>query len=89
MGRDLDRVRVASHQGRYVFGPEFRLHMCVVQFADEGVGPRLAGVHTDVHVVLPMALPPLFVTAACEGKFNIAVYSKGKDLLAIMARASF
>lgn len=38
------------------------LDMCVIEFADEGVSPSLAGVDADVHVVLPMPLPPLCIS---------------------------
>lgn len=36
--------------------------MCIVELADEGVGPSLAGVYTDMHVVLAMPLPPLCIS---------------------------
>ncbi len=48
-----------SHQGGDVAGAQLGLHVGVVEFGDEGVRPRLAGVDGDVHVVLPVALPPL------------------------------
>jgi len=38
---------------------ELGLDVRVVELADEGIRPRLAGVDGDVHVVLPVPLPPL------------------------------
>ena len=48
-----------AHRGRDVADAELRLDVRVVELADEGVRPRLAGVDGDVHVVLPVPLPPL------------------------------
>ena len=45
--------------GRDMLCAELCFHMRVIELADEGVCPRLAGVDRDVHVVLPMPLPPL------------------------------
>ena len=46
-----------------MLGAQLGLHMGVVELADEGVGPGLARVDGDVHVVLPVALPPLSIAA--------------------------
>lgn len=46
------------HQWRDVAGAQLSLDVRVVELADEGVRPRLAGVDGDVHVVLPVPLPP-------------------------------
>ncbi len=46
-----------------MLGAQLCLHMCVVELADEGVSPCLAGVDGDMHVVLPMPLSPLHITA--------------------------
>lgn len=51
------------HLRRAVLSAQLGLDMCVVQLADEGVGPRLTGVRFYVHVVLPVALPPFSITA--------------------------
>ena len=47
------------HLGRDVLGAQLSLDMRVVELGDERVGPGLAGVDGDVHVVLPVPLPPL------------------------------
>ena len=48
-----------SYLGRDMLCAELGFNMRVIELADEGVCPRLAGVDCDVHVVLPMPLPPL------------------------------
>ena len=53
------REDAVIYLGRDVLCAELRFNMRVVELADEGVRPRLAGVDRDVHVVLPMPLPPL------------------------------
>ena len=45
-----------------MLGAKLSLNMCVIELADEGVGPSLAGVDADVHVVLPMSFPPLCIS---------------------------
>ena len=49
-----------------MLGPQLSLDMSVIQLTDEGLGPGLTGVDGDVHVVLPMPLPP-FCLSHCEG----------------------
>ena len=51
--------QLPAHRGRDVADAELGLDVRVVELADEGVRPRLAGVDGDVHVVLPVPLPPL------------------------------
>ena len=44
-----------------MLGSQLSLNMCVIQLTDESVSPGLASVDADVHVVLPMPLPPFCV----------------------------
>ncbi len=52
-------TKTEAYQGRDVAGSQLGLHVCVVELTDKGVCPCLAGVDGDVHVVLPVPLPPL------------------------------
>ena len=56
-------LKSAAHGRGDVFGAQLGLDVGVVELGDEGVRPRLAGVDGDVHVVLPVPLPPLQVAA--------------------------
>lgn len=56
-------LKVGKHQGRDVLCAQLSLDVGVIQLADEGVGPGLAGVHGDVHVVLAVPLPALLLAA--------------------------
>mmetsp|Transcript_8963 Transcript_8963/g.24141 ORF Transcript_8963/g.24141 Transcript_8963/m.24141 type:complete len:221 (-) Transcript_8963:937-1599(-) len=47
--------------GRDALGPELGLHVRVVELVQECVGPGLGGVDRHVHVILPVALPPLLI----------------------------
>ena len=59
-GSDSGRGRAGvRHLRRDVLGAQLGLHVGVVELADEGVRPGLAGVDRYVHVVLPVPLPPL------------------------------
>ena len=71
------------YRRRDVLGAQLSLHVGVIQLADEGVGPRLAGVDGDVHVVLPMPLSPLHITA------EASLFSRTSSLLPTMMRAHF
>ena len=66
------------HLGRNVLSAQLGLHMGVVELADEGVGPGLAGVDGHVHVILTMPLPPLLQAES----YNITLmvqYNKDDD----------
>ncbi len=52
-------AKLSAHLRRDVLCAELCLYMRVIQLADEGVRPRLAGVDGHVHVVLTMPLSPL------------------------------
>lgn len=51
-----------SHLGWYVLRAKLSLDMCIIELTDEGIGPRLAGMNADMHVVLPMPFPPLCIS---------------------------
>ena len=61
--RQGDCIPNGAHQRRNVLGAQLSLNVSVIQLADESVGPGLTGVYSDVHVVLPMPLAPLLLTA--------------------------
>ena len=61
-GRTASRDRNLNLR-RDVLGSQLCFHVSVVQLADEGVGPSLAGVHGDVVVILAVPFPPLSITA--------------------------
>ncbi len=65
-----------SHLGRDVLGAQLRLDVRVIQLADEGVRPCLAGVDGHMHVVLPVPLPPLLQGGVFSG-LAFGVHSEG------------
>ena len=64
-----------AHGRRDVADAELRLDVRVVELADEGVRPRLAGVDGDVHVVLPVPLPPLLIVFINWVDSNVGSYN--------------
>ena len=52
---------------------ELCFHMRVIELADEGVRPCLAGVDCDVHVILPMPLSPFLQQAEALVRLIVSV----------------
>ena len=56
----------SPYLGRDVFGSKFSFDMGVIQLTDEGISPCLAGMSTNVPVILSMAFPPLLIAAVSQ-----------------------